>query len=219
MIRKFLVGGALALSVFFVACSGDDDGTNPGGGATEGDLSLQGVAYTLVDGFVEDYGDDGTHYNYDFTLVDDEIAVVDGDLIPGEATTIGIYAELFSAGTGSFTPGTFEYLDFFSQPGNEQSYFNFFDLFTFNEPIGTNIEATPDAYYVGVGGTITVTDNGNSNYTIVYNVDVAQADVDSSNLIEDGETFNVSFTFSGDLQFFALDDFAGARLAKNRGAF
>lgn len=181
-----------------------------GGSGNEGvDLTIDGVTYTLLDGIVADYGGDGTHYNYDFTLIDDEIALDGGELVPGEETTIGVYVELFSAGNSSFTPGTFDYLNESTNPGAEQSYFNIFEIYTFDEPIGANSEPVPDGYFIGVSGTVTVTENANLDYTITYNVNVAEADWDTEEFIDGGSEFTVEFTFSGTFEFEPLEGAAG----------
>ena len=168
------------------------------------DVTIDGVTYTIVDGLIDDFGDDGTHYNYDFILVDDAIDIVNDDLEPGPETTIGIYVELFSAGTGSFTPGTFEYLEESTTPESDQSFFNIFTISTFDEPIGDS-ESDPDNYYIATGGTVTVTENSDLNYTLIYNVEVAEADLDTDEVISGGSQFTLSFTYSGDFDFIPLE--------------
>ncbi len=186
---------------------------SPGNSGVE--VMIDGINYTLVDGLIDDFGGDGTHYNYDFFLVNDEIKMEDGDLVPGEETTIFVYAELFSAGNSSFNPGTFEYLDVFSTPRNDQSYFNYFAIATYDDPSDVVNEQDPAKWFIAVGGSVTVTQNTGLNYTIAYNLDVAEADYDTDEVIVGGSEFTLEFTYTGDFEFIPLDDAARKTGVKN----
>ncbi len=182
-----------------------DEGTGNNGG----EVTIEGITYNLVDGLIDDFGGDGTHYNYDFILVDDAILLdEDDDFIPGEETTIGIYVELFSAGDASFEAGTFDYLDESISPSFTQSYFNYLNISTFTEAIGTNEDPEADGYFVAVGGTVTVVENSELNYTLTYAIDVAEADFDTDELIAGGEEFSLAFSYTGVFKFIPLDETA-----------
>ena len=181
-----------------------DEGT----GVIGGTVTVDGITYSLVDGLIEDYGGDGTHYNYDFVLVDDAIAMENDEPVPGEGTKIGVYAELFSAGDASFDVGTFEYLDEAVSPGFTQSYFNYLTITTFDDPIGDDPDPDADGYFIAVGGSVTVVENAELNYTLTYNIDLAEADFDTDELINGGDEFSLTFAYTGDFVFVPLDETA-----------
>lgn len=87
------------VAFLIVSCS-KDDGDNKAGNASN-TIEYNGKAATISQAFIEDFGadeDDG-YYNYDFNL------------IAGVGVSYHFYAELYSKGTNSFTPGTFEFFE------------------------------------------------------------------------------------------------------------
>jgi len=203
----FLICSILGFTVL-ISCGDDgEDGSNPNGN-TEFDFG----DYNISGGAVYDYGDDGTHYNYDFDLFD-------GTLDTSEDTfsgTLFLYVELFSLGTTGFQDGIFEYYggtDF--SDVEEKNYFTTLRLSYDGNDNGrlysTNDEFEEDITLIPSSGSITVSDNGNNNFTLAFNLEMVQAlispvDFEISELV-DGT--NTSVVFTTTLNFEYIDERAG----------
>jgi hypothetical protein len=107
-----------------------------------GNISKGGSEKSADYGDIVDYGNDGSHYNYDFTMYDME-------------DTYELYFEAFSLGTSGFQAGTFNYDAFGS---NYFSTIMYFDYETLND-------------YSAIGGSVTVTKlSGTYEYRLVFDV-------------------------------------------------
>lgn len=179
----------LILAAFFLlflcSCSKDED--EPKNELNV--LTFDGTPYTMVDGIVEDYGhgflfDNGSspHYNFDFSVFDGEVTLIENGY-----TSIGVslevYIELFAPGE-SFTAGTFSFV-------NE-------DTATESDVVGKYIfadasvtvvpDSGSDVDYEAVGGSVTVSGSGTTDYTIEFDLQL------------EGGT-SLTGTYSGDFQY------------------
>jgi hypothetical protein len=169
-------------------------------------FTFNDVTYSLVDGLIEDYGsldvlfegNPDSHYNYDFNVIDDEFELVSAGgetFYDADEFNIVLYAELFSPGTSGFQPGTFEFmlLDGMTIEDVEDKFiFEIFELLIVRDR--ENEEA--DLYF-GTGGTISVIENSDLNYTLTYDLTVQQVDLDLGEFIPNTEQ-NISLTYTGD---------------------
>ena len=181
--KKLLRLSVFALAAMFVfsSCNKDDDDNgngngngNGGGNNSSGELTYDGQKFDLKSGLIEDYGSDGTHYNWDFSMVNTKfVQVSDSFDTYYEPDTIGIrsftYFELFSAGTNEFSTGTFNF-DSTSSVSSDKNYFNYAELFLDLNENGTIDFGTE--YFSVTGGRVTVTKNSESNYKIEFDVNL-----------------------------------------------
>ncbi len=173
----------VAVISFLSSCSSDDSDEL---GANQ--ITFDGKTYTMVGGLVEDYGAGSpadnattdTHYNYDFTVADaafQQTTDVDGDIeFRASDATFGIYVELFSPTTSSFEVGTFNFISesqsdvLTSIQGN-----HFFSAAEAYIPTGgVDSDGDPEFdEFEATGGTVTVSGNGPTGFTITYDLQFA----------------------------------------------
>lgn len=162
----FLILTVLLL-IFLGSCSKDEDEPKEAQNA----LTFDGVSYTMVDGIVEDYGhgflfDNGSspHYNYDFSLFDGEVTLIEGGYT-SVGVSIEVYAELFAPGE-EFSAGTFSYVD--EETATESDVEG---KYIFADASVTIVPDTgSDVDYEAVGGSITVSGSGTTDYTIEFDL-------------------------------------------------
>lgn len=141
------------------SCKDDDGAATP----VSGDITFEGKAYTGKKGMLFDFGNDGSHYNYDFVVVD--AVIVPTDLVTGELNAkFFFWPELYSPGTDKFRTGTFNYNE---SPAASDYYFNVADLVVDSNNDGKLTSA--DQAYVAEGGTITVSGTA-SKYTMSFDI-------------------------------------------------
>ncbi len=70
---------------------------------------LDAMKYAIRDGVIEDFGINDLHYNYDFTIVNQEVQIIDGE-IDINNLNVGVFAELYSPDT-VFLTGTYVFMD------------------------------------------------------------------------------------------------------------
>lgn len=122
--------------------SGNIEIQNIGGPNISGNISKDGVGKSADFGNIVDYGHDGSHYNYDFTIYDN-------------SETFELYFEAFSLGTSGFQAGTFNYNVFGS------SHFSTIVYSDFEESI----------VFGAIGGSVVVTKlSGTYEYRLVFDV-------------------------------------------------
>lgn len=113
-----------------------------GGSNISGNISVNGAEKSADYGEVVDWGHDGSHYNYDFTMYDSD-------------DTYELYFEAFSLGTSGFQAGTFNYNAFGS------SYFSNIQYIDYEEFID----------FEAIGGSVVVTKlSGTYEYRLVFDV-------------------------------------------------
>jgi len=138
------------VSLAIISCNKDDDG----GSSSSNSMKLGAKNYQLKAGVLENYGEFETGvYNFDVTLVDSEIANVDGEILPTEETFNGIYFELFTSNSNNLDEGVYQ----FSTSGNANT-FEFAGIIV-NGSLDEEEEAT---FYEISSGSFEVLDNGNS---------------------------------------------------------
>ncbi len=176
-----LIPGIVAM-IYLTSCSSDDSG----GGDALNVITFDGTAYTMVAGLVEDYGSgepindlgDATHYNFDFTIIDDEIVTIttpdETYLGAGPDATIGIYIELFSPGTSGFQAGTFNFVEYdgVTQSDIAGEYFFFGGEVELDSDGTENGDFDGDEFEI-TGGSVTVVGSGTTEWTITYNLQVS----------------------------------------------
>ena len=183
---KLLIAGALVASI--AACSSDDGGSNGGsttGGNTSTDnvISFNGSDYKMNAGIVVDYGNIGiddtpTHYNFDFTVGDTSFVLISsgGSSSYGASANMKVivYMELFNPDTSNFKVGTFSYLheDSINVRNITNNYF-FTDAYIQFDTNGVVNGALDGEEFEVIGGSVAVSGSGNTNYTLVYNFNVA----------------------------------------------
>ncbi len=167
--------------------------------ADGGTIEVLGETFTLIDGHVADYGQWGPHYNLDFITTDGELVWSNEyeDYI-SEKWNIVVYSELLSPGT-TFEDGLYQYAheDTPSDQLENLQYFNYsliaIDGNDNNEFFQTPDDMEKDKYYVVTGGTVSVVTK-QAFYTLSYDISVAEYDLNTD---ETGESFDVSFTYTG----------------------
>jgi len=217
-IKPFQLLASISLLLFFTSCGDDDSGDN-GMNQETPTFTFDGNGYTIDGGEVYDYGavnyvdaGDASHYNYDFVVYDGTVDVqnqtFDGSFF--------VYAELLSSGTGSFQPGTFTFV--LPQEASEVAGMNYFAIadLAFDANQNNSVEDAEDQYFIAFGGTIEVTDNGNNNFTLTYDLDIVQFDLANENFVEGSET---SLEFSVTTDFAYFDESQAARLETARRVF
>ncbi|ALJ05472.1 hypothetical protein APS56_10235 [Pseudalgibacter alginicilyticus] len=141
----------LFVSLFIVSCSSDDDNTESFTNTVEYD----GVSFSVDQAEIFDYGAFEGYYSYGFELVGST----------SEDDPIYLHLGLFSEGTESFRAGTFPFYDSDDIEAAPEFVFPYGDV-TFDG----------DNYFEIVGGTVTVTQNGDlytlSGQLILENDDV-----------------------------------------------
>lgn len=107
-----------------------------------GSVSVDADSRSADFGEIEDYGSSGTHYNYDFTIYDED-------------ETYELYFEAFSLGTSAFQAGTFNY-------GTAGT--SYFDIINF-------IDYETLTFYQAISGSVVVTKlSGSYEYRLQFNV-------------------------------------------------
>ena len=139
----------VSISLVSFSCDSDDDGGSASG---SGVLVYGDTEYQLKSGVIADYGEsfDGL-YNFDISLVDSGIRVVDGETIPTNDTFSGVYFELYTSNSQDLLEGVYAF-------GNNTEA----GAYTYAEVI---IEAAYDDEYEAFeinSGTFTVLDDGSS---------------------------------------------------------
>lgn len=188
------------------------------------ELTFDGTSYTFTGGWIEDYGnfnpftEDGddnflTHYNYDFTIVDDEIELItEGTFTYYEAKdpTIDLYVTLFAPNASAFEAGTYEYMNLEGLTEEDVKDKFFFDILS----LDINPNSEDGRFFDVISGNVIVVENSNFNYTLTYNVVVKEVDEDTEELI-DGSEQTVSFSYTGDFLYSdeRNDNAAGRRIA------
>lgn len=173
-------------------------------------FTFMGTEYSIDGGELYDYGPvnyidsgDPTHYNYDFV-------VYDGAVDQQNEAFVGsffIYVELLSNGVSAFQPGIFEFaLPTESAEVDGVNYFEYAEMI-FDGNQNNSVTDSEDLVYVPFGGTIEVIDNGNDNWTIAYDLNIVQIDIDSDSLIEGSETV-LQFTTTSNFHYFNENDAA-----------
>lgn len=177
--KKLLRLSVFALAAMFVfsSCNKDDDDNGNGNGNgnggnnnSSGELNYDGKTYSLKSGLIEDYGFDGTHINWDFSMVNTEYKqITDSFDTYYEPDTIGlnvfVYFELFSSDTNSFQPGTFNYA-----MGSNNDYFEYAEFYLDVNSDGM-IDYWGSEVFEVTGGSVTVTRNSATNYKVDFDVD------------------------------------------------
>ncbi|MEM0941949.1 MAG: hypothetical protein AAGI25_19485 [Bacteroidota bacterium] len=165
--------------------------------------------YTFKDGLVEDYGGYNpidseeelvSHYNYDFTIADDEWTVVTSGISDNyyytQDATIILYVELFAPNSNSFQVGTFTYKDLNDLTRDDIEGSFFFEYLS----IDINPGSENEIVYEAISGTIVVTENSDLNYTLVYDVVVQEVNNNTGEFIANTEQ-TVSFAYSGEFTY------------------
>ena len=126
----------LSATIIFSSCSKDDDGGQVNSTNT---LTVDDIEVSITQAIVEDFGADGNHYNYDFTLSGNT-----------NNTPYALYLELFSplSAGQTFQNGSFNFVNTFD--GNDDNF-----IFLTADLNGVDI----------VSGQVTVT-GSNNNYTL-----------------------------------------------------
>lgn len=184
----------------------------------EGIIILKGKGvYALSDeGIIFDDGQDDTiesHYAYSFNMGI-------GDVIEGEYgyrfqnVELLLLAELFSPGTESFEFGTFEYVNKSTSTLEDIAGKKFFyesaiafDGNNNGTVFETEEDIESDVLYFTQDGTIEVQDNGDNNYTFVYDLimaeivfDPEEEDLSKAEIIPNTEK-RVRFSYTGTFIF------------------
>lgn len=188
-----------ASMMLFMACSEDEP-------VAEETFQFNITDFNIGDGVILDYGavnfidfGDPSHYNYDFALYDGSYDP-ENDAFQGSFFMI---SELLSPGTTEFQEGAFTYIlpNTVAQVSNS-FYFNsvviLVDRNGNNTLFETEEDGLQDLMYFATSGTIEVTDDGNNNYTLNYNLNLAEVDFTTEELISNTDItleFSVSRTF------------------------
>ena len=126
----------LFTAIIFSSCSKDDDGEQTSSTNT---LTVGDTEVSITQAIVEDFGADGNHYNYDFTLTGNK-----------DNTPYALYLELFSplSSGQTFQNGSFNFVNTFD--GNDDNF-----IFLTADLNGVDI----------VSGQVTIT-GSNNNYGV-----------------------------------------------------
>ncbi|WP_178986207.1 hypothetical protein [Winogradskyella helgolandensis] len=140
----------VSISLVSFSCGSDDDGD--GGSSTGSGILVYGdTEYQLKAGVIEDYGGFEGIYNFDISLVDSRLEVVDGEAVPTNDTFSGVYFELFTSNSSDLEEGVYSF-------GNNVES----GAYTYAEVI---IDAAYDDFYDEFeinSGSFTVLDDGSS---------------------------------------------------------
>ncbi len=163
MTNRFFTAVLLLTGLFFMSCGSDDDGdAQPD---VSGTVTFDGTSFQITKGYVTDFGNDGTHYNFDFEITDGSVTSSPTNF-SASGSFYG-YIELFSPGTNNFSTGTFSYLEFSETPEDNEFYFNSASVLLDSDENGI-LDLTDDGYQV-TDGTVIVTGEPN-NYTLQYDL-------------------------------------------------
>lgn len=133
--KKTLYLFFISFAFILTSCSSDDDSS---GDSVDNKVTYDGKEVIISSGFIEDYGNVNSYYNYDFTL----IGTLDGE-------PYSFYAELLSPITdGKFTPGSFTYVGIESE--TPPDYFYSYANITVGS---TEIDVVEGTILVSGGGT------------------------------------------------------------------
>lgn len=178
---KIVMLMALAFNLVTLSCSSDDDNNDvtPGGG--DNTMSIDGSAFNIATGAIEEYGANGNgSFDWDVTLVSDGFTInVENQSITG--TGAFLYLDLNTNSETGLVPGTYVYAD-------ERAEFTWVDAFA--SP-NLNSETFEGTIYTAVSGTIIITGTGSSQVINVNLLDAA------------GKVITASY--SGDLQVLNVD--------------
>ena len=154
----------LILSIFTVfaltSCSSDDDSnSNDSNPSTDSVLEIDGESYQLRAGIIEDYGESFSEnsYNFDITLFDSELSLVDGEYLPENDNVTGIYFELWSESSSNLSSGTY------TQDYSENPF-----TYTYGDVVIEYNMDTEEASYLEIAsGDVVISRNG-GNYEISF---------------------------------------------------
>ncbi|HIB38085.1 hypothetical protein [Mesonia sp.] len=154
----------LILSIFtvfaFTSCSNDDDSnSNDSNASTDSVLEIDGENFQLKAGVIEEYGESfsGDGYNFDISLFNSEISLVNGDYLPEDDNITGIYFELWSESSSNLSSGTY------TQDYSENPF-----TYTYGDVvIEYNMDTEQASYLEIVSGDVIISRNG-SNYEINF---------------------------------------------------
>ncbi|SDG68288.1 hypothetical protein [Winogradskyella thalassocola] len=141
----------MSISLVSFSCGSDDDGD---GGSTSGSgvLVYGDTEYQLKSGVIEDYGEYSNGiYNFDISLVDSGLRIVDGEAVPTNDVFSGVYFELFTSNSQDLAEGVYTF-------GNniEGGAYSYAEII-----IDATVDEDYDAFEIN-SGTFTVLDDGSS---------------------------------------------------------
>ena len=141
----------VSISLVSFSCGSDDDGDGGTAGGS-GVLVYGDTEYQLKSGVIADYGEyfDGV-YNFDVSLVDSGIRIVDGETIPTNDTFSGVYFELFTSNSQDLEEGVYTFGN-----GIEAGTYSSAEVI-----IETAFDEDYEAFEIN-SGTFTVLDDGSS---------------------------------------------------------
>lgn len=152
--------------------------------------TIDGQSYDFKAGVIDDFGVDDlfglgfSHRNYDFSIVNFQ----DLGTLPNEYALI--YSELFAAGN-SFEAGVFTFNNLLGD-ANLLNGEDFFVNASFSLVENNEIKEA----YVAIGGSITVSGDDPSNYSISYELTLQEIEViNEDEIILTGQPFSFSFNF------------------------
>lgn len=164
MKNKQLLFLFLTLSLFLFSCKKDgDDRRNQ--------FTLNGETYTLTQGFLTSFGDNGNgSYDYDISLLSTSGSI---DIVNEEITGIGngLYFDLNTNSAGGITSGTYTF-------SSEREAFSMVATEAF---VDYNFDTENGQEVSGVGGTVEI------------NADGDQVSMDFEVVLQDGSTLKGTF--------------------------
>lgn len=134
----------LIFSMIIVSCSKDDDSSE--NNTFSNTAEYNGTTYEISRGSIENYGSDGSHYNYYF------------ELFGTTPVNTEFYLDLYSRGVDNFRSGTFVFVPENTSTADLPEFYFDYSSFVFgNEQLEVlNVKE----------GSITVRDEGDNNFSL-----------------------------------------------------
>ena len=154
--RSLVYLSCLFCLLLTIACKEDEED------APANVLRYDDKAYTIVKGYILDFGEDVLHYNYRFLLTD---GIADIGTVSVENGNVLLVADLFSSGTAGFQTGSFQFNDTGNVSG--KNYFEYAAITTDTNQDG--VLNDEDQTFNATAGTIVVS-GAPGNYTLDYNI-------------------------------------------------
>lgn len=194
-------------SLILLSCSSDDSSDNDDSSSSNEDqtITIEDTSFNVDKGIFAELGNItgfDSHYNAEVYISNGQIISYseDGKTYSefNEDSEIVFSTDLYAKGIEGFTFGTFEIVDFIGDFDEFED--KSIGIETYIDIIDTNGD---EITYDAKSGTVTITDNGDRNYTLTTNAVYLKSYFDENDdfVTDDSNEITISFSFTGNFTY------------------